>query len=170
MYFRVILSQLVWLASLLLLHCHTRAAAPISDNRVHQLAPAVAKVLLQRAATTALLHYCGQHYPHLHHASDRALAHWLHSNRQILQQADKLRKQLLRSIQQEHSRFAAELFALDIDKAVHQTVQHFEHSLATYPAPQQHMLCNRLILSVRAGDWDVSRKRAGAFAILKNFH
>jgi hypothetical protein len=165
---RIILPLLACLAGLLL--CQTSIAVPISDARARQLAPAVARVLLQRASTTALLQDCGQHYPHLQHAADRARSHWLHSNRQILQRADSLRERLLAGLKQEQSRFSAELFALNIDKVVRQTVLRFEHTLAAYPARQQHQLCNRLILSVRAGDWDISRKQAKAFAILKYFH
>jgi len=153
-----------------LLLSQTSGAVPISDARARQLAPAVAEVLLQRASTTALLQYCGQHYPRLHAAAGRAKTRWLQRNRQVLQRADRLREQLLRGIKREQSRFAAELFALDIDKAVQHSVQQFQHNLAGYPPPQQHRLCNHLILSVRAGDWDVARKQAKAFAIMENIH
>ena len=69
----------------------------------------MAEVLLQRASTTALLQYCGQHYPRLQAAAGRAKTRWLQRNRQVLQRADRLREQLLRGIKREQSRFAAEL-------------------------------------------------------------
>jgi hypothetical protein len=145
-------------------------AAPISDTQAQQLIPAIAKVMLQRTTTTALLHYCGQHYPLVRTPAAQAATAWLHSNHHILAKADSLRKQLLQMIQQQQSRFRAEMLGLDIDKAVHQSVQHFEHLLASYTTQQQVNVCHHLIHAVRAGEWDVQRKQAKAFAILENFH
>lgn len=163
-----ILQLIVWGVGLAL--CQSSVASPISDAQARQLAPAIADVLQQRASTSTLLKYCGQHYPHLQTAAARARTRWLHSNRQVLQLADRVREQLLRGIKHKQSRFAAELFALDIDKAVQHSVAQFHRRLAAYPHVQQHQLCNHLILSIRAGDWDVARKHAKAFAILENFH
>lgn len=146
------------------------AAEAISDARARQLAPAVAKVLLQRASTTALLHSCGHHYPRLASPAEHATSHWLHANQQVLSKADSIREQLLQSIRQEQSRFSAEKFGLDIDKLVAQSVQHFEQALAAYSPAQQHAVCNHLILSVNSGEWDVQHKQAKAFTILQNYH
>jgi hypothetical protein len=148
---------------------HVNAAKPISDTLARKLAPAVAKILLQRASTTALLHDCGQHYPRLAPATERAMAHWLSANQTILRKADTLRDQLWQSLKQEQSRFTAEKYALDIDKLIQQNVQHVEHTLAAYPPQQQRALCNHLILAVNAGDWDIQHKQANAFTILQNY-
>ena len=146
------------------------AAQSISDHQARELAPAVAKVLLQRASTNALLHDCGQRYPQLKLAAGHATTHWLQANRQVLGKTDSLRARLLQSIKQNRSRFAAEKFGLDIELAVQQSVRHIEHALAAYPPQQQHALCNHLILSVNAGDWDVQHKQAEAFAIVQSYH
>lgn len=153
-----------------LLASNVSAAEAISETQARQLVPAVAKVLLQRASTTALLHYCGQHYPRLESPAEHATTHWLHANQQVLTKADSIREQLLQSIRQEQSRFSAEKFALDIDKLVEQSVQHFEQALAAYSPAQQHKVCNHLILSVNSGEWDVQHKQAKAFTILQNYH
>ena len=146
------------------------AAQSISESQARALAPAVAKVLLQRASTNTLLRDCGQRYPQLKLAAGHATTHWLQANRQVLGKADSLRERLLQSIKQQRSRFAAEKFGLDIDLAVQQSVQHVEHALAAYPPPQQRALCNHLIFAVNAGEWDVQYKQAEAFAIVQSYH
>lgn len=148
---------------------YVNAAEPISDAQARTLAPAVAKVLLQRASTTALLHDCGQHNPALASAAARAKAHWLSTNQSILRKADTLRDRLWQSLKQEQSRFAAEKYALDVDKLIQQSVRHVEQTLAAYPPQQQRVLCNHLILAVHAGDWDVPHKQPNAVAILQNY-
>ena len=148
----------------------SRAADAISANQARELSPAVAKVLLQRAMTTALLHECGLHFPRLQPAAERANTHWLQANQAVLHKADSLRQRLAQSLQQQQSRIAAEKFAQDIDQAVAQSVQHLTQSLAAYPPPQQRKVCNHLILAVNAGEWDVQHKQAEAFSIVQNYH
>jgi len=145
-------------------------AAPINDAQAQQLIPAIAKVMLQRATTTALLQYCGQHYPPIRTPAKQATTAWLQGNHHVLVKADTLRRQLLLQLTQQQSRFNAEMLGLDIDKAVHLSVQHFERLLASYTKQQQDNVCNHLIHAVRTGEWDVRHKQAKAFAILENFH
>jgi hypothetical protein len=143
---------------------------PISERQARELSPAVAKIQLQRAMTTALLHQCGQHYPRLQAAGAEAATHWLEANRPVLRKTDALRQRLLQSIQQQQSRFAAEKFALDIDRAIEQNVQRIAQNMAAYPPAQQQSLCNHLILAIKAGDWDLQHKQAEAFALVQKFH
>ena len=161
------IQSLLGFALYLIYGCASAAAA--STDQDSHLAPAVAKVMLQRAATTTLLTYCGQQYPQLHAAADRATAFWLQHNQAVLDKASRLHQQILRDIKQTQSQFAAEMFALDIDRSVEHTVQEFKSTLAAYPVQQQHTVCNRLILSVRNGDWDVRHKQAEAFSLLQKY-
>lgn len=146
------------------------AGQMLNDSRAAELTTAVAKVMLQRDTTSALLHYCGARFASLKAASKRARSRWRHRNRAILDKAQALREHLWQSLKQQQSGLKAETFNLDIDRLVQQNVHKEVNNLANYPPVQQHALCNHLILAVRTGDWDVSRKQAKAFSILENFH
>lgn len=146
------------------------AGEPIAEAQARILVPAVAEVTLQRASTTALLQDCGKRFASLKSASQRARTQWLRRNHAILQKADKLHDRLWRSLKQQQSGITAETFDLNLNRLIQQSVQGERHRLAHYPPTQQHTICNHLILSVRAGDWDVSHKQAKAYAILENFH
>jgi hypothetical protein len=140
-----------------------------SAHQDGELSVAVAKVRLQRAMTTALLRKCGDRFSQLKSETEQASTQWLDANRTVLDKADHLQQRLLQSLQQEQSAYTAETFALDIDLVVQQSVKHLEQRLAAYPPPQQHTVCNHLILSVKAGDWDVQHKQAEAYSILENY-
>lgn len=146
------------------------AGGPIAETQARLLVPAVAKVTLQRASTTALLQECGKRFATLKSASQRARTQWLRRNHVILQKADQLHDRLWQSLKQQQSGITAETFDLNLNRLIQQSVQHERDRLAHYPPAQQHAICNHLILSVRAGDWDVSHKQAKAYATLENFH
>lgn len=147
-----------------------RAVPPISKAQARSLYPAVANVMLQRDSTTSLLVYCARQFGSLQNASRDARQTWLQRNRAILHKAEVLRTRLWLALKQQQSGLKAETFNLDIDDLVQKSVHQELQSLGMYAKPQQRTICNHLILAVRAGDWDISRKQAHAYAILKNFH
>lgn len=145
------------------------AAHPISETHARTLFPAVAKVILQRDTTTGLLSVCARRFASLKQESQRAGKTWLKRNRAILDKATDLRNRLWQSLKQQQSGFKAETFNLNIDRLMHKNVQKKIHSLDNYSRAQQHAVCNHLVLAVRAGDWDVSRKQPHAYSILQKF-
>lgn len=149
---------------------YVTAVSPITDAHARILVPAIAKVRLQHTTTTSLLQYCGEHFATLKSASERARMQWMQRNHAVLQKADELHDQLWRSLKQQQSGITAETFDLNLNRLIQQSVEHERDKLARYSPVQQHTICNHLILSVRAGDWDISHKQAKAYAILENFH
>jgi len=148
----------------------TAASDMLDAGLARKLAPAVARVSLQHKSTLALLSYCSQHYNQLKTSASHAVSTWVRNNQKILSKAEAIRLRLLDDISHKQTPLDAEQFALAIDTAVQRSVQQCRQALAAYPKKQQHYLCNRLILSVTAGEWDVQVKQHDAYSILENFH
>lgn len=146
------------------------AAPTVSAAHARSLFPAVAKVMLQRDTTAALLGFCARQFKPLKSEAQRAHNNWLQRNHTILDKAKTLLARLTQSVKQQQPQSKAEAITRDIHQLVHENVQKEIHTLAAFSPVQQHTVCNHLILSVNNGDWDVKHKQAQAYSILQKFH
>jgi hypothetical protein len=73
------------------------------------------------------------------------------------------------SIQDQQSDFSATKFTLDVETLIHNSVTSFRSELANKSRKDRHYLCNRMILSISAGEWDLTQKAPDAVGIISRF-
>ena len=147
----------------------SEAHITLSYEQARQLMPAVGRVLLQQQLTDALLQDCQSVFPHLKDSAGRAQQVWQQNNQATVEQARHIEQWVADSISETQSGMDAERFGLDIDTAIHNGVKQFRQDLADKKRKQRHYLCNRLILAVTAGDWDLKVKVPEDVAVISKF-
>ena len=138
-------------------------------SKMQQLTGALGRIRLSHRAALALLEQCTQNYPHLSDSAGAARTQLTQANKPLLDKARQVEQHLVQSIARTQNSFNAEKFALEIDIAVQNTVSRFEQTLANYPHKDRHYVCNRLILSVQAGEWDAQSREPQAAQTLREF-
>lgn len=146
-------------------------ASSAQEEYLHtrELTSALGRVLLSDKATRALLRLCSENYPHLSDSVNQAHEHLTQVNNPVVNKARILQQRLVQSITTQENAFDAEKFSLEIDLAVQNTVEQFKQTLVDYPRQERHYICNRLVLSVRAGEWDVQVREPEASRMISNF-
>jgi len=137
--------------------------------QTQRLTTALGKVLLSHKSTQALLALCAQNFPHLSGSVDEAQQHLAQVNKPFVNKAHAIQQHLVHSIAEQQNKFDAEKFSLEVDMAVQNAVTQFRQTLANYPRQEQHYVCNRLVLSVRAGEWDIRVREPGAGQMILDF-
>lgn len=119
---------------------------------------AIGKIQFQAHQLDNLLSYCGKEFSHLAESAGRAGRRWHKTNNPVIQHAVDTESLVLDSVKQSNSLFAAEKLALELDHLVSSKAKAFRQDFQNRTRKQQHYLCNRFILSVTAGERDLSNE------------
>lgn len=130
---------------------------------------AVGQVYLREQMTFTLLADCASEFKHLAESADHAKTTWLRTNTATIEKSRRIQDIVARSIQEQKSDFGAVKFTLDIETLIHNSVTSFRSELAGKPRKQRHYVCNRLILSITAGEWDLHKQVADAVTTITEF-
>ncbi len=144
----------------------TNTTASVDYSTAKKLLQAVSQVQLNQQKTHSLLLYCGQQFKHLSTSANKAQKHWQQQNQTAIQQSSNVKNHITAQLQQ-HSPLAADKLMLEMDALVRQGVTQFKQYLAEQTQKQRHYLCNRLILSVQAGEWDLKTQIPQALETLR---
>lgn len=161
--------------ALCLLLCFLTAPAdssqlkPLSYEQAQALMHAVGQVTLREQLTLSLLTDCSGEFGHLAESASLARTNWLSSNTSIVEKSRRIRSLVEKSIQSRQSDFDAVKFSLDIEAMVHNGVKNFQSELASKNRKDRHYLCNRLILSISAGEWDLEKQYPDEVSTISNF-
>lgn len=141
----------------------------LSHEQARTLMHAVGQVYLREQMTFNLLADCAGEYKHLTESAERAKKSWLHKNSATVKKSTQIQDYVSQSIQAQQSNFGAVKFTLDIETLIHNSVTSFRSELANKSRKDRHYLCNRLILSISAGEWDLTRQVPDAISIISKF-
>jgi len=130
---------------------------------------AVGQVYLGEQMTLNLLADCAGEFKHLAESADRSKTIWLKNNIATVEKSKRIQDFVSQSIQAKQSDFGAVKFTLDIETLIHNSVTGFRSELASKPRKDRHYLCNRLILSISAGDWDLIKQVPAAVDMISKF-
>ncbi len=147
----------------------TQSMPPLGYEQAQITMHAVGKVYLREQMTFALLTDCAGEFKHLAESADHAKEAWLKSNTTTVEKSRRIQDIVAHSIQAQQSDFGAVKFTLDIETLIHNSVTHFRSELADKPRKQRHYVCNRLILSITTGEWDLSQQVPNAVEIISEF-
>lgn len=130
---------------------------------------AVAKILLREQLTHTLLDSCSASYAHLKSSAEQSRKKWHDMNRETLTRTKRVQKSVIQNIHETQSPQNAEKFSRDIDDLILNSVAGFKQELENKSRKDRHYVCNRLILSISAGDWDLSRQAPKAVKQITDF-
>lgn len=146
-------------------------ASPAVDHEQAQSAMnAVGQIYLREQLTYSLLLDCSGEFRHLAESADLARQAWQIPNTPIVEKSKRIQDTVANSIQQQQTEFGAVKFTLDIETLIHNSVTSFRSELSSKTRKQRHYVCNRLILSITAGEWDLSQKVPDAVAVISDFN
>lgn len=138
-------------------------------NTANSLMLAVGKEKLATAQLENTLNHCSTKFPHLQQSANNARRNWQKRNQTVLQQTALVNKAVIESVKQHASPFIAEEMALKMDNVIKQTTKQQISEFRAKSRKQQHYLCNRLILSVTAGEQDLQQQNPDETARLMTF-
>lgn len=164
----VIGPMLLCLAATTAVHA-TQSTPPLGYEQAQIMMQAVGKIYLREQMTFALLVDCTGEFKHLAESANRAKGSWLETNTATVEKSRRVQDIVAHSIQMQQSDFGAVKFTLDIETLIHNSVTRFRSELADKPRKQRHYVCNRLILSITAGEWDLNRQVPNAVEIISKF-
>ena len=147
----------------------TQAESSISHEQAQSLMRAVGQIYLREQMTFHLLADCSREFKHLGESAGRAKEAWLKPNTPTIKKSKRIQERVAESIQAQQSDFGAVKFTLDIETLIHNGVTSFRSELANNNRKQRHYLCNRLILSISAGEWDLSQQLHDEVTIISDF-
>jgi hypothetical protein len=150
----------------------TNAVRPnpeIDYQHAQPLIQAAGQIYLHQQLTYKLLADCGTRYKHLADSAQRARQRWQKTNSPVVIKSQHIQELVAESIQKQRTDFDAVKFTLEIEALVNKSVSEFRAELAGKTHKQRHYLCNRLILSVSAGEWDLQRKVPNDVSIISKF-
>jgi len=130
---------------------------------------AVGQVYLREQMTFTLLADCASEFKHLADSADNAKTTWLKTNTATVEKSRRIQDLVAHSIQTQQSDFGAVKFTLDIETLIHNSVTRFRSELAGKSGKQRHYVCNRLILSITAGEWDLNKQVADSVSTITEF-
>ncbi|MGD8783370.1 MAG: hypothetical protein PVG75_02990 [Thioalkalispiraceae bacterium] len=144
-------------------------ATPISHDQAQVLMHAVGQVYLREQLTYSLLADCAGEYKHLSDSASRAKLTWQATNNPTVLKSRHIQELVSQSIQAQRSDYDAVKFTLDVEALINRSVADFRTSLASKSRKQRHYLCNRLILSISAGKWDLQQRIPQAVTTISDF-
>jgi len=135
----------------------TQNTPSLSYQTTQAIMASTAQVLKQQAQVK-LLDYCSTTFKHLSRSAHNAADDWNNKHRVLITKAKDIKQYIYTNLAQYGSPFVAERLDLKIDAQIHQHNQNVENILVRNSRKRQHYLCNRLILSIAAGEWDLSKQ------------
>lgn len=161
---------MLFLLNPLIFAVESRADTPNIDYKhAKSLNQSIGKIFLAEQTTFTLLDFCADNYKYIRDATSNAREKWNRHNQPILTRARTLQSRLFRSIKNQHGEFNTEKYALQVDVLVQNGVSTLKYKLQSYNPKQRHYLCNRIVLSVSTGEWDIDRKIPEAYQMIKSF-
>ena len=145
------------------------ADRPVAEDQSHKPQPLIsyetaqvimhasAQILMKHQAATRLLEHCAMTFKHLDKSAQHAAQDWKTKHGPIVTRAKKIKYYIYQNIAQHDHPFEAEKLDLKIDAQIIAHIENLKTNLASNKRKQQHYLCNRLILSISAGEWDIDR-------------
>ena len=138
------------------------ASHSFTFDTANELMAAVGKLQLTTARLRQSLAYCPATFPHLQESARNAGLEWQKRNEAILSQAILITNAVISSVKHNASAFVAEKMALEMESVVAQSVQQSSNEFTAKSRKEQHYLCNRLILSIAAGERDLQQLHPAA--------
>jgi len=145
------------------------ASPSVTHEQAQSVMNAVGQIYLREQMTYTLLLDCAGEFKHLAESADRAKQNWQKSNMLIVEKSKRIQDIVAKSIQEQQTDFSAVKFTLDIETLIHNSVTSFRSELASKTRKQRHYVCNRLILSITAGEWGLNQKTPNAVATISEF-
>ena len=141
----------------------------LNHEQAQSAMQAVGQIYLREQITFTLLADCSNEFKHLAESADLAKTSWRKTNTAIVEKSKRIQQLVAHSIQKQQSDFGAVKFTLDIEALIHNGVSHFRSELAGKSRKQRHYVCNRLILSITAGEWDLNKQVTDAATTITEF-
>ena len=141
----------------------------IDYEQAQSLMHAVGQIYLHEQLTFNLLADCSVEYKHLAESANRAKEGWQKANRPTIEKSQRIQSLVAESIQAQRSDYDAFKFTVDIESLINTSVAEFRSEMASHSRKHRHYLCNRLILSIMAGEWDLKQKVPDGVAIISKF-
>ena len=141
----------------------------LSQEQAYKLMQAVGQIYLREQMTLHLLQDCASEFNHLSESAERAKSAWQQNNAQAVSMTGQVQDYVTQAIQSQHSDFEAVKFTLDIETLIHNSVSAFRSELAKKNRKDRHYVCNRMILSVSAGEWNLDQQVPEALHLLSRF-
>ena len=141
----------------------------LNHEQAQSAMQAVGQIYLREQITFTLLTDCASEFKHLTESADHAKTSWLNTNATAIEKAKRIQEIVAHSIQIQQSDFGAVKFTLDIETLVHNGVTLFRSELTNKSRKQRHYICNRLILSISAGEWDLHNQVSEAVSTINEF-
>jgi len=145
------------------------ASPAVDHEQAQSVMNAVGQIYLREQMTYTLLLDCADEFKHLGESAEHAKQTWQTPNNPIVDKSKRIQDIVAKSIQEQHTDFGAVKFTLDIETLIHNSVTSFRSELSSKTRKQRHYVCNRLILSITAGEWDLSQKVPDAVAVISDF-
>ncbi|MGD8926644.1 MAG: hypothetical protein PVG20_07325 [Thioalkalispiraceae bacterium] len=149
--------------------CAVKPTPEIDYKQAQPLIQAAGQIYLHQQLTFKLLADCGSKYKHLAESALHAKQVWRKTNHPVVKKSQHIQELVAKSIQKQRTDYDAVKFTLEIEALVNKSVSEFRANLASKGRKQRHYLCNRLILSVTAGEWDLQRKVPKDVTIISQF-
>lgn len=141
----------------------------LSHEQAQRWMQAVGQIYLREQMTFQLLADCAGEFNHLSESADRARTNWQSTNNPSVKKANRIQDFVTHTIQSQQSDFEAVKFTLNIETLVHNSVSGFRSKLAEKSRKDRHYVCNRMILSISAGEWDLDQQIPEAISIVNTF-
>jgi hypothetical protein len=147
----------------------TAADTKLDYLQANHIMRSAAQLILKEHTTYRLLETCAERFPHLAQTANQTKNVWREHHRGITDKSQQIKQFVTHDLAIHNSAFAADNFALQIDQLIYDGVNTAIQELSQKTRKEQHYLCNRMILSVSTGDWNLSNRVKNDYEKVLNY-